>query len=670
MVGRFYSRYKSRQIMGEALKNKIKQLSEEERGLVLRKLMQTMNQHPLDSSSEKPKRLVAYIEGDAAAIDINEIKSLLRERLPDYMIPSVMTVTDKIPLLPNGKVDKKGLQNLQKPPKKEEVNASSSELEQNLIQIWEEVLNFKPISVHDNFFEIGGDSILSIQIIARARKLGIELASNDLFDHQTIAEIALFSDKQKKLVKENDLLPAFKGPLPLSPIQHWFFETHKNAPHYWNQTMQLEGIRNLKEDTIKLVIDSIITKHNALRSSFLMEDDGWKAYIKAPSEIDSLRYIDVSDRDATNQQQTIDAQMDAVQSDFNLSEGSLFKCVYFKTHNDEANICFIVAHHLVVDALSWQIILDDLRTGLQQLSDGSTVSSNESNSILSWTVYLKEAAKSVELEKEESFWIDQTSNATPLPKDKVGILPLLEKDIKVHSANFNSSITHSLLDKANEAYKTKTDELLLAALTQTIGNWSQSKAVAFGVEKHGRETNSTTIDLTNTTGWFTAYFPIKLDVLAFESIEKGIIGVKEQLRTIPNGGIGYGVLRYLKKSLEPVPYPEIVFNFLGRQNSSEANDTIKAKSITQGTRHPESERYYALEINAVLVDDVLETTWSYSHTQYEEATIEKLITRFKENLKEIIAHCTSTDSGKYTPSDFPETSLNQDDLDSLFSTLE
>jgi len=226
------------------------------------------------------------------------------------------------------------------------------------------------------------------------------------------------------------------------------------------------------------------------------------------------------------------------------------------------------------------------------------------------------------------------------------------------------------LQEANQAYSTKTEELLITAFVDTIGNWSTNDAIAIGFEKHGRETVESQLDVSKTVGWFTSYFPVKFPHQPDKDIGGQIITIKEQMRSVPNGGIGYGGLRYLKNAFGDIANPEIVFNFLGTKTTAASNEDIKETTLTENLRDARSERHYKLEINLHIVDHELHGTLSFGHTVHHTETISMLVANFKKRIKEISHYCNQAENGGYTPSDFSEADLSQDDLDALLDALE
>src|SRR5215213_4727277 len=270
---------------------RIKHLSAQQKLLLARRIG-AENRTKTNGQSGSNQSIVAYLVADQQ-IETNDLRESLKDKLPEYMIPSKFIQLDELPRLPNGKID---VNSLKLPVEDEssfskiDVSAPQTETEIRLVEIWEEVLGFQPIGVHDNFFEIGGDSILSIQIVAKARQKGIFLAPNQIFEHQTVGELALFAQTENKNTGEGIIV----GNVPLLPIQHWFFEEHKNAPNHWNQAMMFDVPENINTDILQKSIGYLIEYHDALRSGFERTGEGWNTFVAEHAEINAFNSIDLT----------------------------------------------------------------------------------------------------------------------------------------------------------------------------------------------------------------------------------------------------------------------------------------------------------------------------------------------------------------------------------------
>jgi amino acid adenylation domain-containing protein/non-ribosomal peptide synthase protein (TIGR01720 family) len=614
---------------------------------------------------EKSKRLIAYLKPNDS-FDENQVKLQLKEELPDYMIPSSFVLIDEIPLLPNGKIDKKSLSLIEvisKPKDGNPIEKPKNDIEQKLLEIWKNILNINELSTNDNFFEIGGDSILSIQIIAKARKLGVSIAPNQLFEHQTISELAMFISYTSDTNPINEAMVT--GKVPVTPIQEWFFDSHKTAPEFWNQIFTIKDLpKTSNQNSIKKITKNIIETHDALRSTFYFDHKKWNSLILKPEEIDAYTLVDISSEVPSNYDSKIESTLKHIQESMSLEKGTLFKCVYIETGDISKNSIILIAHHLVIDFVSWQIILNNYTDAIFK---GEFINhDSRTASIKTWGNYLLEFSKSVTIADELDYWEKQVSAKNTFIQDLKVNLPICEKDVTSISLEIDKETTQNLTDKANNAYSTKVDELILSALIETLGKWTKSKTISLALERHGRETNMTDINLSNTVGWFTAFFPRTFDFEPNSDIESKIMATKEQMRNIPNGGIGYGLLRYLTPHLESATYPEIIFNFLGKQNTGEYN----IEFASNGTRHPLSERHHLFEINALIKNGMLSIDWSYGNKLFDAKTMTSLMDDFYTSLRDIVNHCLNVENIKYTPSDFPDAELNQDDLDSLLDNID
>ncbi|MGB5418190.1 condensation domain-containing protein, partial [Algibacter sp.] len=657
---------------------KIEQLSDDERQLLAIKVKELKANIQSSSNSNEQKKIVAYIKGDST-LDKDDLKTFLKAKLPDYMIPSSITILDNIPLLPNGKVDKKELL-------KTKIEASYSEASQSgiidaknaielkLVQIWEDVLGFSPISTNDNFFEIGGDSILSIQIVAKARKEGINLKANQLFENQTIGELALFSSPLEDTNNINKNGNELEGETPLTPVQHWFFETHKNAPHFWNQVIELQNIEGVSSKTFKSISKQLIFNHEALRLSFKKDKNEWLAYIKSSKAIESFYQFKLDKKyDIISQDNKIESILLDIQENTKLSEGKLFKIVCFDCAKVQQNKVFIIAHHLVVDLISWNIIMNEIAQSIKNLSSDFIVENenNKTGTIKDWSNYLEKFSNKKLLSDEFEFWKSQINISKELPVDLTSnSQTYFENAIFTYSNELESNYTNNLIFNANEPYNTKVEDLLIATLIATLCEWGDLDNILIGMERQGRNVDNLDVDVSNTVGWFTSFFPVSFAYK--DSLDTGnhIKATKEKLRAIPNNGLGFGVLKYLSNkdtSILNQLQPKVIFNYFGNTNSEHNNERVNFKFSDSPTRDSRSERNYLIEINAQIINNNLFVNWSFTKDLYKKETAKMVANKFIQNLKATIDYCITQNDISYTPSDFPEADLNQDDLDNLLS---
>lgn len=664
MVGGFHGDCKSRQVIMSDFQQRINRLSPQQM-LLLARQIGAENTTKTSGQNNSSQSITAYLVADEL-IETADLRQGLKDKLPEYMIPSKFVQLDELPRLPNGKIDVNSL----KLPVEEAssfstagVSGPKTEVEIQLVEIWEEVLGFRPIGVQDNFFEIGGDSILSIQIVAKARQKGIFLAPNQIFEHQTISELALFAKRDIKNISEEKIV----GNVPLLPIQHWFFDEHQNAPHHWNQAMMFDVPENLNTDILQKSIEYLIGHHDALRLRFEKTEGIWHSFIIEDVEVNAFTSVDLTGFSPVEIDSTIEAKSIELQTNLDLSKSGLFQTLLFKCGHGNRDKMLLIAHHLMVDTISWQILVSDLESIYSQLiRDEEIALFPKTTSYSKWGNYLIELSKSGEFDDEIEFWQEQ-HHTDKIPVDIDTHLPINEKSIKTLTLEIDSAATETFLKNTNEAYHTKTEELLIAALMLGLEKWAGIKNLCLGLEKHGRKYNE--IDLTNSVGWFTTYFPISLKIEDETNFKSSIISIKEKLRSIPNEGIGFGVLRYLKKMDGLTQKPQVIFNFLGTQKPFDSNVLGKGGFISNGVRSPESERHHLLEINAFIEEGHLILYFSFSEKLHKPATIQNLIEHFESALRQLIEHCSSREVSEYSLSDFPEADLSQDDFDTLLNQI-
>ena len=365
MVGGFYGDCKSGKVIMSVFQERIKKLSSQQKFLLARQIGagHTTKTSGQNSSTQN---IVAYLVADEP-IETNDLREGLKDKLPEYMIPAKFVQLGELPRLPNGKID---VNSLKLPVEdassffKTGASVPQTEAELQLVEIWEEVLGFHPIGVHDNFFEIGGDSILSIQIVTKARQKGIFLAPNQIFEHQTISELALFAKTENKNIVEEKIV----GNVSLLPIQHWFFEEHKNAPHHWNQAIMFSVPENLNPDVVQKGIEYLINYHDALRLGFEKTEEGWNAFVARPAEVNAFTWIGLTDSSQLQIDATIEEKAIELQTNQDLSKAGLFQTLFIKCGQGNKNKLLLIAHHLVVDTISWQILVSDLESICPQLS--------------------------------------------------------------------------------------------------------------------------------------------------------------------------------------------------------------------------------------------------------------------------------------------------------------
>jgi amino acid adenylation domain-containing protein/non-ribosomal peptide synthase protein (TIGR01720 family) len=622
------------------------------------------------------KRLVAYIVPQPQITPtVSVLRSFLKEKLPDYMVPSAIVTLESLPLTPNGKIDRRALPEPQARTGIEiDIVPPRTPIEEKLVQIWAQVLRVEQIGIHDNYFELGGDSILSIQIISRAKVAGIELTVKQLFANKTIAELATVAGTTKALSIEQGLVT---GTLPLTPIQHWFFEQKLPEKHHFNQSFLLTVPSDINLEILEQVWQQLLKHHDALRLRFTQTDTIWQQNYATPTDNIPIKRFDLSKVSETEIKTVIETTANELQASLNLSE-NLVQVAFFFLGVDKKARLLIVIHHLVVDGVSWRILLEDLQTAYQQLSQCQIIQlPAKTTSFKDWARQLTEYAQSAVLKSELDYWLNASYDAVDfLPVDYAQGVNTTASARTV-TVSLDEAETISLLQDVPKAYKTQINDILLTALALVLSGWTNSESVLFNLEGHGREEIVDGVDLSRTVGWFTTIFPVILELGIIDDLGTALKSVKEQLHVIPNKGIGYGLLRYLNADaeinaqLEKIPQAEISFNYLGQ-----FAQVVNTSSLMQIANEPsgnsqslQGQRHYLLDINAIITNEQLQIDWTYSSNIHQHETIENIAEEFIETLQELIAHCLSPENAGYTPTDFPLIQLNQLEIDQILQNI-
>ncbi|MEG0861061.1 MAG: amino acid adenylation domain-containing protein, partial [Pseudomonas sp.] len=599
----------------------------------------------------------------------DELRQHLRSVLPDYMVPAQWLLLAQLPLTPNGKLDRKALPTPDASAVQGTYAAPVTALEQELASLWAQVLKLERVGRHDNFFELGGDSIISIQLVSRARAAGIQFSPKDLFNQQTIQELAQVAQRGESRL-HIDQGPV-SGTLALLPIQQWFFEQPIPDPHHWNQSVLLRPQHALHAEHLERALRALVIHHDALRLSFQAGAAGWRADHRSLEQQEQLWQTQPLLLCAqVDDAQALEAACEQVQRSLDLQQGPLLRAL-LATLADGSQRLLLVIHHLVVDGVSWRILFEDLQALYAQLDAGQALSlAQRTSSFQAWGERLQQYARSTG-QAELGYWQAQLQDApVDLPCDRPDG-SLSGKFAGSVQRQLNPQLTRRLLQQAPAAYRTQVNDLLLTALARVISRWSEQSRVLIQMEGHGREELFDDIDLTRTVGWFTSLFPVCLSPQP--RLEDSIKVIKEQLRAIPNKGLGLGLLQYLgddasRAQLRDLPQPRITFNYLGQFDSSfddEQGLFVPAEEGSGSQQHAEAPLGNWLSIGSRVYGGELNMTWTFSRDLFDAATIERLAQAYCDELAELIEYCCTPEHGALTPSDVPLAGLSQEQLDAL-----
>jgi amino acid adenylation domain-containing protein/non-ribosomal peptide synthase protein (TIGR01720 family) len=637
-------------------------------------------------AEQDPPRTADANRGEAYALEEPEeparalvpmLRRFLHDRLPKYMIPSSFVVVDALPETSSGKLDRRALRvTLQGRSGLEEAYvAPRDRAEEALAQIWSELLGVGRVGIHDNFFELGGDSILSIQIIARANRAGLRLRPAQLFQHQTIAELAAVAGSASFIEPDQGVLT---GAVTLIPVQRWFFEQNFTHPHHYNQSMLIELPPSVDTAGLTTALEYLTVHHDALRLRYARAESGWQQALAGARDRLTMTRIDLSTMQKAEQEAALQSTASELQASLDLSSGPLLRAAVIDLGSRHGLYLLLVIHHLVVDSVSWRILMEDLWTAYEQLTGLQEIQlPPKTTSFQAWAQLLAEYAQSAELEQEQAHWLALSDAlVASLPVDRTGGVNSAASARTV-SATLDAEETRALLEDIPKAFHSQINDVLLTALVQALARWTGRDAFLIDLEGHGREDIIEGVDLTRTVGWFTTIFPVCLRLHSATTPAEALRSIKEQLRGVPRRGIGYGLLRYLNRDAEvrerlrALPQAEITFNYLGQFGRSQAESASwkHLTGLTGPNLNPQGHRPGLLEIDGSVADGHLEVILTYSENVHLHSTIETFAAYFVAALRALIKEASAPDVHGFTPSDFSKARLTQRELDKLISKL-
>ncbi|MFE4975819.1 amino acid adenylation domain-containing protein [Kitasatospora sp. NPDC056651] len=616
------------------------------------------------------RRLLGYVTPEPGAeLRTETLTARLRELLPGYMVPDVLTVLDRMPLTPNGKVDRRALPLPEAAPATEAEPAGPvTETERALAGIWAEVLGVERIGVRDNFFALGGDSILSLQVVARARRAGLRLTSKDLFRRPTVAELA---DGLADGPEPGQPAPApsgtdrATGPAPLTPIQHLYFEhVHADGAAAFNQFVTVELAEAPDESALRTALAALVEQHDALRTHFARAADGRWSQQRAAAGAELLRVVDAA---GLPDAEAVAAAAEEAQHALDPVEGPLLRAVLSATEGGPARLLLTV-HHLAVDGVSWRVLLEDLETAYRQaLAGGPVELGARGGSVRDWARRFTALTAGGRFDGELDHWRRVFAQAEHrLPRDAEGPNPVAATgEVRVR---LDAATTEALLRDVPEVYRTEVNDVLLAALAPVLARWTGRPRTVIALEGHGREELFDDLDLSRTVGWFTSYFPVLLDGGPAEAGPGGLLkSVKEQLRAVPGRGLGYGALRRTAGAPELAadPLPQFGFNYLGRFGGAAPGGLYRTVSGIGLYQDGGGTRLHLVDVVGAVRDGRLEFSWQYGERVHRRETVERLAHEYLDALAGLVAHCAEPGAGGRTPSDHPLAGLDQETLDRL-----
>ncbi|RKH56197.1 non-ribosomal peptide synthase/polyketide synthase, partial [Corallococcus llansteffanensis] len=619
------------------------------------------------------KRLVVYFVANQD-LDPAVLRTFLLERLPEYMLPSAFVPLAALPLTANAKVDRKALpapEGLRATSKREFV-APRTEMEQRLAEVWIQVLRVERVGVDDNFFELGGDSIISLQVVARARQAGVQLAVRDLFQHPTLGALASVARVSAGSLAEQGPVV---GEVPLTPIQLQLLERDPEHAHHSNQTLMLRARQPLQASHLEQALQAVITHHDALRLRFSREN-GWRQHNAAPDAAPfQLLQVDLSQLPAEARPGVLLEQANRLQASFDLAQPPLVRAALFHSGPGEDQRLLVIIHHLVMDAVSWRVLIEDLESAYHQLlALRPPVLPAKTTSFLTWARRLETHALSDALHAQTPLWLDDArKDVAALPVDSAG--PNTRESQRSVGVWLEAEETRLLLQETPTAWRAQINDVLLTALALALRDWTGQSRLLVDLEGHGREELFADADVSRTVGWFTSVTPALLQLPSGGSYGDSLRAVRDSLKQWPDHGIGFGLLRFMgpsdvRQRLAALPVAQVSFNYLGQLDGSAAASTLFSLSDEPvgAAVAPQSLRSHLLAVDGSVRDGRLRMDFGFSHHLHQAATIEALAQRFLTALRTLIAQRNSEDARRRTPGDFPLAKISQPALDALLAS--
>jgi amino acid adenylation domain-containing protein/non-ribosomal peptide synthase protein (TIGR01720 family) len=599
------------------------------------------------------RRLVGYVVPKRAGgtFPPADLRTFAARWLPEAMIPAAFCPLAALPLTANGKVDRAALPAPERQLRTGGAEGPRGAVEETLAAIWSQVLGIERVGIHDNFFELGGDSILVIQVVARAARAGLRLQPKQMFERQTLADLAAVAESSSGPAAAEEV----GGDAPLTPIEHWFFEQGFADPHHWNQAALYEVREGVRPDLVSGAFAAIYRHHDALRLRFEPAAAGWRQRI-AEAEPLPFEVVDLAGADAAGTLERIAAE---THTSLDLSQGPLVRAVFLDGGAVRSSRLLLVFHHLVIDGVSWRILIEDFVAACEEIMAGAGATlPARTTPFPRWAERLAAFTEAGGFDGELAHWEACSGGFSPLPVDGMEGETAIASERSL-ALSLSAEETSALLQEVPAAFRTQINDVLLAALARVLCRWTGRDRVAVDLEGHGREDLFEEIDLTRTVGWFTTHYPVVLEAGPGDDPGGMLVAAKEALRTVPRRGIGFGALRYLRGAavaarLQALPQPQVSFNYLGQfdQAGPESTFFTRAAERAGSLRSPRGHRTHLLGVVGRVAGGVLEVVWRYSENRHRRETVEELAQGYLHELRRIVDHCRSRTETVLSPADF------------------
>ncbi|MFG2485181.1 amino acid adenylation domain-containing protein [Streptomyces virginiae] len=580
-------------------------------------------------------RLVAYVVARAGAVcDPEQLRVWVGERLPAHMVPVAVMGLDALPLSPNGKVDRRALPAPAWEAAQEGFVAPRSEVERRLAEVWCQVLGLERVGVHDDYLALGGDSILSIQVVAKARRLGIHVTPPQIFQHPTIAGLAphVTTGVAAGTRSHGDSTDA------LSPIQRWFHDLELTSPDHWNMDVLLDVRTRIRPDELTVALNAVAGTHEALRTRFVDGDDegdgsGVRAVVDAAVEV-PVEHTDLSALPAAEAEQRLRELADELQTRLDTARGPLLRAHLTDLGPLVPQRLLLVAHHLVMDAVSWRIVLEDLESALDAVRNGRAPALQpEGTTHRQWTAELRRRALDPQVLGRVRADLAELAELTgPVGPGTTGLAPGTEGASCRARRELTAEQTEELQRVLVHRLGGTLEEGLITAAARAQSRVAGLATVVVELESHGREGLHPDVDLSRTVGWFTTLAPFPV-VVAQDGPLGTLWDVRGRLRELVHRGIDHGVVRHLARDeesarrLEALPQPDLGFNYLGRVSTrSDPDASLELRRPGFGrVRDPQGMRPSAILVESLVTDGRLAVEVEHTGQAAADALVDAVL---------------------------------------------
>ncbi|MFC3730346.1 amino acid adenylation domain-containing protein, partial [Actinoplanes nipponensis] len=636
------------------------------------------------------KRLVAYVVTAATfSVQPEDLRRHAAATLPDYLVPAAVVLVDGLPLTANGKVDRAALP-------VPEFGAGGGrgprdEREKVLAGLFAEVLGVSEVGVDEGFFDLGGDSIMSIQLVSRARRAGLELSVREVFEHRTVEALAPVVRRLAAVPPEEP--GAAYGDVPLTPIIRSFLDRGGPTGQF-NQSRLVQVPATLTTERLTAAVQAVLDHHDALRAVLHTGPGGHRLTVPPPGATAAAALVTRVPAGGDGHEALLREHTEAARQRLDPAGGTMLQVVWFDRGPATPGLLLVLAHHLVVDGVSWRVLVPDLAEAYQAAGAGRPPRLQPvGTSLRGWARRLTELA-ATPVRAAEAGWWQQVLRRDEPPLGSRPLDPGRDRyDTAGHlSVTLPAAVTEQVLTTVPALFHADVNDVLLAAFALAWARWRGGAGLLLDLEGHGREEHLVPgADLARTVGWFTNVYPVRLDGRPDDEADAWAGGpaigavlkrVKEQLRAVPDKGLGYGLVRHLNPDTAAgfagLPEPAAGFNYLGRFTTADLADagaaeipdwTMLGSAAGFGATDPRVPLAHAVEVNARTNDgprgSELAATWTWATGVLTEPEVRELADLWFAALEALVAHAGRAGAGGLTVSDVSLSLLSQDEIDLL-----